>query len=213
MWFSSHFWEFKILNFQLQNPYKSKLKKQTFESIQTKCSMKNLHKNTFLSCGTSLVHLRLQWCFPLNTMNSINTSGTGRETNMEPPAHWPPAPPKRKNWITHRIQLGYTFDPHSLHSLFYFPYLWCQNFGEFWPQKLAKLVKIKLEKHIYPKIPRIFFEKKEKCTPKKKKKYKKNTGSPSVFFGEKPSLFGYSILPPQFVCTQQMFFQTKVIYL
>jgi hypothetical protein len=48
---------------------------------------------------------------------------------------------------------------------------------------------------------------------KKKKKQKKNTRTPSVFFGEKPSLFGYSILPPQFVCTQQMFFQTKVIYL
>jgi hypothetical protein len=56
-------------------------------------------------------------------------------------------------------------------------------------------------------------KKKKNALPKKKKKYKKNTGSPSVFFGEKPSFFGYSILPPQFVCTQQMFFQTKVIYL
>lgn len=72
--------------------------------------------------------------------------------------------------------------------------------SKFWrilAPKIAKLVKIKLEKKL---------KEKEKMHSKKEKKRKKTTGSPSVFFGEKPSLFGYSILPPQFVCTQQMFF-------
>ncbi len=102
--------------------FKSKLKKTNLQIHPDKVLNENLHKNTFLSCGTSLVHLRMQWCSPLNTMNSLNTSGTGRERNMEPPAYWPPAPPKKKPWITHRIQLGYKFDPHSSHSLFFFPH-------------------------------------------------------------------------------------------
>jgi hypothetical protein len=136
------------LNFTCKTHTNPSSKKQTFKSIQTKCSMKNLHKNTFLSCGTSLVHLRMQWCSPLNTMNSLNTSGTGRETNMEPPAHWPPAPPKKKTWITHRIQLGYKFDPHSSHSLFFFPIIMMSKFWRVLALKIAKLVTIKLEKKI-----------------------------------------------------------------
>jgi hypothetical protein len=59
------------------------------------------------------------------------------------------------------------------------------------------------------KTSQIFFKNKIKMHSQKKKKLVHL----QYFFGEIPSLLGYSVLPPQFVGTQQCFFQTKVIYL
>jgi hypothetical protein len=72
------------------------------------------------------------------------------------------------------------------------------------------LVKIKLEKHIYPKIPRIFFEKKEKCTPKKKKNTKKTLVHLQYFLARNQAYLAILFCPLNLFALNKCFSKLKL---